>query len=73
MPAKDVTCNGSGENLSITAGYDENHKISGIGLVNLAVNGQRITDDMSGKPKRCKTRDMAGVFVGECVENLPFE
>ena len=70
---KDVTYNGSGENLSIIAGYDENHKISGIRFVNLVVNGRKITDDMPGKPKWYKTGDMAGIFVGEHVENLSFE
>ena len=70
---KDVTYNGSGENLSIIAGYDENHKIFGIRFVNLVVNGRKITDDMPGKPKWYKTGDMAGIFVGEHVENISFE
>ena len=70
---KDVTYNGSGENLSIIAGYDENYKISGIRFVNLVVNGRKITDDMPGKPKWYKTGDMAGIFIGEHVENISFE
>ena len=42
-------------------------------FVNLVVNGRKITDDMPGKPKWYKTGDMAGIFVGEHVENLSFE
>lgn len=70
---KDVTYNGSGENLSIIAGYDENHKISDVKFVNLVVNGRKITDDMPEKPKWYKTGDMAGIFIGEHVENISFE
>ena len=70
---KDVTYNGTGENLSIIAGYDEHHKISGVKFVNLVINGRKITDDMPGKPKWYKTGDMAGIFIGEHVEDVTFE
>lgn len=70
---KDVVYNGTGANLSIIAGYDENHKISDVRFVNLVINDRKITDDMLGKPKWYKTGDMAGIFVGEHVENISFE
>ena len=70
---KDVIYNGTGENLSIIAGYDEHHKISGVKFVNLVINGRKITDDMPGKPKWYKTGDMAGIFIGEHVEDVTFE
>ena len=70
---KDVVYNGTGANLSIIAGYDENHKISDVRFVNLVINDRKITDEMLGKPKWYKTGDMAGIFVGEHVENISFE
>lgn len=62
MLVKDAYHNGSGENLSIIAGYDENHKISGIRL-RIQVNGRKITDDMPGKPNE---KPIYGcIFIGE--------
>lgn len=72
MLVKDVTYNGSDEDLSTIAGHDESHKISGVRFVNLVVNGRKITDDMPGKPEWYKTGDMAGIFVEEHVEDLSF-
>lgn len=70
---KDVTYNGSGENISIISGYDNDHKVAGIKFENLTINGVKIADDMPGKPGWYKTGDMAGIYVGEHVENVTFE
>jgi len=70
---KDVTYTGSGDNLSIIAGYDSDHKIKNITFVNLTINGKKITDDMPGKPKWYKTGDFANMFIGEHVENVVFK
>lgn len=70
---KDVSYNGSGENISIIAGYDEDHKLSDITFENLVINGRKISDDMPGKPGYYKTGDMARIFIGEHVENITFK
>lgn len=70
---KDVSYNGSGENISIIAGYDEGHKLSDITFENLVINGRKISDDMPGKPGYYKTGDMARIFIGEHVENITFK
>lgn len=70
---KDITYNGGNSELSIICGYDENRKVSGITFDNLVINGQKIYDDMPGKPKWYKTSDMARIFIGEHVENVTFK
>ena len=70
---KDIYYNGTGDEMSIICGYDENHKISGITFDNLVINGTRISDEMPGKPKWYKTGDMARIYIGEHVENITFK
>lgn len=70
---KDVVYNGNNSELSIIAGYDDERKVSDIIFENLEINGQKITDDMPGKPKWYKTGDMARIFVGEHVDNVTFK
>ncbi len=70
---KDVTYNGNNSELSIIAGYNEQRTVSDITFENLVINGQKIYDDMPGKPKWYKTSDMARIFVGEHVHNVIFK
>ncbi len=70
---KNISYNGTNSNLSIIAGYDEDHKLSGITFDNLVINGVRITDDMPGKPRWYKTGDMARIFIGEHVDGVVFK
>lgn len=70
---KDVTYNGSGENISIISGYDTDHKLYGITFDNLVINGRKIADDMPGKPAWYKTSDMGRIYIGEHVENVTFK
>lgn len=70
---RDVTYNGSGENLSIISGYDADHKVVGVTFENLVINGKHISDTMEGKPKWYKTSDFAGMYVGDHVENVTFK
>lgn len=70
---KDIEYNGRNAELSIIAGYDNTRKVSNITFDNLVINGQKISDDMPGKPKWYKTGDMARIFIGEHVENVVFK
>lgn len=69
---KDITYNGMNAEPSIIAGYNEERKIKNICFENLCINGEVISDDMPGKPKWYKTRDMARFFIGEHVEGVTF-
>lgn len=69
---KDVTYQGNNSEMSIIAGYNERRTVSDITFENLVINGQKIYDDMPGKPKWYKTGDMARIFVGEHVHNVIF-
>lgn len=64
---------GTGENISIIAGYDESRSIRDVVFRGLVVNGVAISDGMKGKPGYFKTSDMAGMFVGEHVHDIRFE
>lgn len=70
---KDITYNGDRDEISLIAGYDQQHKIKGVHFYNLKINGKYIWDEMPGKPKWYKTSDMARIFVGEHVEDLTFD
>lgn len=70
---KDVTYNGSGENISIISGYDTDHKLDGITFDNLVINGRKIADNMPGKPAWYKTSDMGRIYIGEHVDNVTFK
>ncbi|TDW96238.1 glycosyl hydrolase family 28 protein [Dinghuibacter silviterrae] len=70
---KNVSYTGSHANLSIIAGYDDNHLIRNVTFQNLRINGKVISDNMPGKPAWYKTSDFAGFFVGEHVDGLKFE
>lgn len=69
---RNITYNGSGEEMSVIAGYSEDRKIKNVRFENLVINGEVISDDMPGKPAWYKTGDMARFFVGEHVEDLVF-
>lgn len=70
---KDIFYNGDRSELSLIIGYDENRKIKGVTFDNLVINGERIYDEMPGKPKWYKTADMARIFIGEHVEDVVFK
>lgn len=70
---KDITYNGRNAELSIIAGYDDSREVSDITFENLVINGERIYDDMPGKPKWYKTGDMGRIFIGEHVKNVVFK
>lgn len=69
---RNITYNGSGEEMSVIAGYSEDRKIRNIRFENLVINGEVISDDMPGKPAWYKTGDMCRFFIGEHVEDLVF-
>jgi polygalacturonase len=69
---KDISYNGNHSELSIIAGYSEERKVKNIRFENLKINGQVISDDMSGKPAWYRTSDMCRFFVGEHVEGISF-
>ncbi|MBO5942499.1 MAG: endo-polygalacturonase [Bacteroidales bacterium] len=69
---RNVTYNGSGEEMSVIYGYSEERKVKNIRFENLVINGQVISDDMPGKPAWYKTGDMCRFLVGEHVENIQF-
>ena len=69
---KDISYTGSHAELSIIAGYNEERKVKNIRFENLRINGQTISDDMTGKPAWYRTSDMARFFVGEHVEGVTF-
>ena len=70
---KDITYNGNRAEMSVIAGYDDTRKVSDITFDNLVINGQKIHDDMPGKPKWYKTSDFARIFIGEHVDNVTFK
>ena len=69
---RNVSYEGSGEELSVIAGYNSDRKVKNIRFENLRINGQVISDDMPDKPAWYKTGDMARIFIGEHVENIEF-
>lgn len=69
---KDITYTGNNAEISMIIGYNEERKVKNIRFENLKINGQVITDDMSGKPGFYKTGDVARIFIGEHVENVSF-
>lgn len=70
---KDIDYQGTRAELSIISGYNEDRKVKNIHFENLKINGEHISDDMSGKPKWYKTGDMARIFIGEHVEDVSFQ
>lgn len=70
---KNITYDGTGEELSIIAGYAAERKVRNVRFENLVINGVHISDDMPKKPGWYKTSDMCRFFVGEHVEGLTFE
>lgn len=70
---RNIAYRGDKPNMGIIVGYNEQRKIKGLHFENLTVNGEKITDDMPGKPKWYKTADMANIFVGEHVEDVTFK
>lgn len=70
---KDIVYNGKNAEMSIICGYSPERKVTDITFENLVINGERISDDMPGKPKWYKTGDMARIWVGEHVDNVVFK
>ena len=70
---KDIYYNGDRPQLSLIIGYDEMRKVKGVTFDNLVINGVHISDEMPGKPAWYKTGDMAGIFIGEHVEDVVFK
>lgn len=70
---KNVTYTGEHSELSVISGYDATRKVSNVKFENLVINGEKISDDMPGKPKWYKTGDMGRIYIGEHVENVIFE
>jgi len=58
---------------SIIDGYDNARLVQDIVFKDLVINGQKISDDMPGKPKWYKTSDFAHFFVGDHTENIKFK
>ena len=73
VTVRNLSYTGKEPNLSIITGYNEERQIKNLTFENLNINGLRISDDMSSKPKWYKTSDMANFFVGEHVENITFK
>lgn len=69
---KDISYTGDRAEVSVIEGYNEERKIKDIRFENLRVNGQLITDDMSGRPGWYNTGDMCRIYVGPHVENVVF-
>jgi len=69
---KNLSYTGTNANMSVIAGYDEQHMVKNITFENLMINGTVISDTMPGKPSFYKTGDMANIFIGENVENIKF-
>lgn len=69
---RNVSYNGSGENISIISGYDGSRMVKGVRFEHLTINGKLIHDDMPDKPKWYKTGDMAGIYIGEHVSDVTF-
>jgi len=69
---RNVTYNGHNATMSVICGFDGNRTVSNIVFDNLVINGQKIYDDMPGKPKWYKTSDMCNMFIGEHVNNVTF-
>lgn len=63
---------GTPPNMSVIAGYDENHKVRNVRFEGLKINGRVISDDMSGKPAWYSTADYVPMYVGSHVEGLQF-
>lgn len=59
--------------MSVITGYDAQHKVKNVTFEGLKINGQKIYDDMPGKPKWYQTADYVPMFVGSHVENLIFK
>lgn len=70
---RNIAYRGSQPNMGIIAGYNEQRMVRGLRFENFTVNGERIADEMPGKPKWYKTTDMANIFMGEHVEDVTFE
>ena len=69
---KDITYNGDKSELSIICGFDADRKVENLTFENLMINGEKIYDDMPGKPKWFKTGDMGRIYVGNHVEGVTF-
>lgn len=70
---KDITYNGTGDELSMIIGYNEERTVSGITFDNLVINGRHIYDEMPEKPKWYKTSDFARIFVGSHTSDIIFK
>ena len=62
----------TGGGLSVIAGYDEQRRVTDVTFEGLKINGQRIYDDMPGKPRWYQTADYVPIYLGPHVEGLRF-
>ena len=63
---------GTQPNMSVIAGYDENHKVRNVRFEGLKINGRVISDDMPGKPAWYATADFVPMYVGSHAEDIQF-
>lgn len=69
---KDIVYNGHHAAMSVIDGYNDDRKVNHIVFENLVVNGKLIYDGMKDKPGWYKTADLAGIYVGNHVEDISF-
>ncbi|KAL5089468.1 hypothetical protein Trisim1_005164 [Trichoderma cf. simile WF8] len=69
LKIKDVSYNGTGEVMSIMAGYSDERSIEFVDFQGLIFNGREIWDGMA-KPTWYQTADTLPMFVGGHVNNL---
>jgi hypothetical protein len=68
-----ITYNGHNAAMSIIDGYNEERTVKNILFENFSVNGKVFFDTMKEKPSWYKTGDLAGIFIGNHVENVVFK
>jgi hypothetical protein len=69
---KNIVYNGDHAAMSVIDGYNDDRKVNHIVFENLVVNGKLFYDGMKDKPGWYRTADLAGIYVGNHVENISF-
>jgi hypothetical protein len=70
---KNIVYNGQHASMSVIDGYSDDRKVKNIVFENFVVNGKLYYDGMKEKPGWYKTGDLAGIFVGNHVEDIVFK
>lgn len=70
---KNIVYSGQHAAMSVIDGYSDERKVKHILFENLVVNGKLFYDGMKEKPGWYKTADLAGIFVGNHVEDIVFK